>query len=239
MFLASIFPFGCASQSVAVKSNDEIQFKPIPKSKYITPFDANMKTVRLALAKVTCAVAISGQKSEFEECVRSNLSELLTNCRNIQFANRVATEELQAEWKVILAGAANPKDIPKTPGLMIPEFLIKVGVSQVSRSISGKGKASDWQISINTHEEEETRQGAVQLIVEVIDIATSTNIAAYRVTGLLSDTTKSNSGNILGIGFGSSSFERIPENQAIRDACEDATSQIFETLRTRGQTPKG
>ena len=233
MAAALMWLTGCASMSVPVTHPDVVDLSTnLPSRQFTIPLDLTMPKVRLALAQVSCAVAITGRKSEFEEVVRGQMTELLSGVENFVLVNRAVSAEAQAEWQLAAKGAANPATVIKSPGATMPEYLIKVTVTQVEREIRSNGARGEWGLLITATRERERREGAIELMLEAVDLATMETRHVLRAHGLLYDEKKSSGTLILGIGDAKTEATRVPESQAIRAACEQAVRQLHERFRS-------
>src|SRR5437868_2927944 len=206
---------GCASISVPVEHPNLVDLATSPPtSQFHLPYDLSLPKVRLTLAQVSCAVAITGRKSEFEEVVRGQMTELLGGCGNFVVANRSLSAEAQADWLLAAKGAANPSTVVKSSGITMPQYLIKVTVTQVEREIRANGARGEWGLFITATRDRERREGAVELVLEVVDLATMETRHAIRAHGLLYDEKKSSGVVFLGIGDAKLESTRVPESHA-------------------------
>jgi len=222
----------CASKPIEVTHNDVVDLSDSLEDKpFDAPYDPGLGQIRLALAQVSCAVAITGRKSEFEEATRSQLTRLLVQTENFTLASRSATAEAQAEWALVANDAANPGTVPVSPGVTVPQYLLKATIVQVERNIRGSGEDREWTLYWAARSSEQRREGAVAIEVEVVDLATLQT---------LYDVKTSSGGYFLGIGGGSTDTVRVPESQAIRAACEAAVRDIHAYfVKARSSTREG
>lgn len=218
---------GCVSSPIASTHRDIVDLAPLSENAFEAPYDPRLGVIRVSMAEVEVAVPVVGRSREFARVTRSELTDLFSRSPNFQVASRSAVAETRAEWDLVAHGAADPTTVPASSGIVLPQYLLKATVTQVDRNIIGKGGdmiLPTGPVTIGLSGER--REGGVVIQMEVIDLATSVVVFTARGNGRLMDSRRSARGLFQGIGGGQSRTTRVPESQAIREACEGIMREV-------------
>lgn len=203
---------------------------PLEDKEFQAPYDPRIGELRLVIAQPSTGLVGSGGQG-YNEAVRAQLTQVLSQYRNFRVLDRSVTKEAQAEWQLAAKNAANPKEIPKTEGFSFPNYIVKPTITYVEREIRSDGTQGQWSIAVTLNTEANNTEGAVELVMEVVDVKTLESIITVRSHGLLYDHQRQGSINFGILGGGSSQSVKVPEAQAIRAAEIQGSQQIFQKLR--------
>lgn len=217
---------GCQLRPVEKTSSDELLnlSRPLETREFRLAVEPGMKPVELVVAKSSDATGGYGAGGNYAEIARTDLNEIFSNCKNYVVANRSVNHEASAELK-LRESISNQKP-GATP--VTPQFMIKATVMQVERETKSDGTKTQWQALISAESAKAQRQGAVEVIIEVVKLDTLTSVFATRSYALLYDMTKESSVSLVVISGAQKSTKRVPERQAIRTACQDAGMKVHK-----------
>lgn len=223
---------GCQLPSVEKTPADALLglSRPLETREFRLAVEPGMKPVELVIANSSDATGGYGAGGNYAELVRSDLNEIFSNCRNYIVANRSVNRQASAELKLRESSARLQSGI--TP--VTPQFIVKATVMQVERETTSEGTKTAWQYLLSAESAKAQRQGAVEVMVEIVSVDTLTTLFSTRSYALLYDQTKESSGSLVLLSGASKSTKRVPERQAIRTACEDAAVKLhkhFTSLR--------
>jgi len=205
--------------------------QPISSKQYDAPYEPEMNVVRLVVADSGVGLVTTGGQNENASAVRAELTDVLTQFRNFRVLNRSVSREAQAEWQLAAKGAANRAQVPSSVGMSFPDYIIKPTLAYVERNIRSNSGSGEWSVVVSITGQHQQSQGAVELILELIDVRTLETVTTVRAHGLLYD--KSQQGG-LSTGFlGGAQSESIdvPEAEAIREAAIQGSEELFRYLR--------
>jgi hypothetical protein len=179
--------------------------------------------VEIVVANSTDATGGHDEGGNYAEIARTDLNEIFANCENYVVANRSVNRQASAERKLGQTTAAP----------VAPKFIIKATVLEVQREIKSDGTATSWEYMISAESAKARRQGAVEVLVEVVGVDTLTTLFATRAYALLYDESKESSLGLLVLSHATKSTKHVPERQAIRTACEQAAVKVHTYFQAR------
>jgi len=218
---------GCQSLSPAQKasSKDLLNLSPMLETQeFRLAVDPGVRPVEIVIANSSDASGGYGAGGNYAEIARTDLNEIFSNCGNYVVANRSVNRQASAELKL----RESTSNQPSSAKPVTPQFIIKATVMQVEREIKSDGTKTAWQALISAESAKAQRQGAVEVLVEVVGLENLTTLFATRSYALLYDTTKESSLGLPIISTARKSTIRVPERQAIRTACQDAAVKVHK-----------
>ncbi len=156
------------------------------------------------------------------EIARLHLAQVLRSSPNYVIASRNALREVAAE-RQIQAASARGRDMGS---ISSAEFIVRVTVTQIERQIRADGTSMEWKFVIGGSERERDRQGAVEVMAEVVEVATARTVYTARGVGLLDEVERQTGTNGLVVRAESGTFRRVTVNDAVRAACIQAAEDI-------------
>jgi len=186
--------------------------------------DPRMRPVEIVVANSSDASGGYGAGGNYAEIARTDLNEIFANCENYIVANRSVNRQASAELK--LRESTSSQQPAASP--VAPQFIIKATVMQVEREIKSDGTKTAWNYLIMAESAKAQRQGAVEVLVEIVGLDKLTTLFATRSYALLYDTTKESSVGLAVVSTAHRSTTRVPERQAIRSACQDAATKVHK-----------
>ena len=185
----------------------------------------NLKPIEIVVANSSDVSSGKGAGGDYGEIARMDLNEFFANSPNYIVANRSLNRQATAEIKLRQTAGNQALITPVTP-----KFILKATVMEVEREIKSDGTKTAWQYVITASSAKAQRQGAVEVMVEVVDLDTLRTLFVTRCTSLLYDTTKETSVGLLLISNANKSSIRVPEADAIRCACQEAAQKAHAYL---------
>ncbi len=223
---------GCQQLPRADRASSESLLNLSPRleaQEFSLAADPRMSPVEIVIANSSDVSGGYGAGGNYAEIARTDLNEIFANCENYIVANRSVNRQASAELK--LRESTSARKSAAVP--VAPQFIIKATVMQVERETKSDGTKTSWQYLISAESAKAQRQGAVEVLVEVVAVDRLTTLFATRSYALLYDTTKESSVGLPIISTANKSSKRVPERQAIRTACQDAATKMHAYFKSQ------
>jgi hypothetical protein len=203
--------------------------RPLEAQEFRLTAARGMRPVQIVVANSSDVTGGYGAGGNYAEIARTDLNEIFSNCENYIVANRSVNRQASAELK--LRESTSPQQSATAPAT--PQFIIKATVMQVERETKSDGTKTAWQYLITAESAKAQRQGAVEVLVEVVGLDKLTTVFATRSYALLYDQTKESSLGLPVMSAAKKSTKRVPERQAIRTACQDGAAKVHTYFKSQ------
>lgn len=157
------------------------------------------------------------------EIARLYLVNAFQSSPNYVIANRSSLKEAAVERQVQAASGTGSSSAGTVTGA---DYLVRATVTQIERQIRADGTAKEWRFVIGGSKKERQKQGAVEVMVEVVDVGTTDTVHTTRGIGLLDEVELQQGASAIVIQSEAGTFRRVTVSDAVRAACWQAAEDV-------------
>lgn len=164
------------------------------------------------------------------EIARLHLTNAFQSSPNYVVANRSVLKEAAAERQL---QSTNSSESFASGTLTSADYIVRVTVTQIERQIRADGSSMEWRFLVGGSTKDRQRQGAVEVMVEVVDVQTTNTVYTARGIGLLDEIEQEQDSRAIFVRSEKGNFRRVTVSDAVRAACFQAAEEIDRYFASR------